>query len=107
MALFDEHGTPVARTTAGKRIGQQLQPQRHQVNYQHGYQRYGFAPGDLQSIDGPPLFLTNYFEVTNSGRYRLELQIGIVWYVPFTNPSTTPQFLFLPPVNAEVVIRMK
>jgi len=107
MALFDEHGKPVSKTKVGESIGKTIQAQPHTINWQHGYVSFGLTRGHLEPTGDGPLLLSNYFQITNSGRYRLELQIGIVWFIPLMKRDAVPQFLFLPPVDAEIYIRLK
>jgi len=107
MTLFDEHGMPVLKTKAGKALGVPIEAKLHTINWEHGYVDFDLKRGYAEPTGDGPLLLSNYFQITNSGRYRLELQIGIVWYVPLMQRDAVPQFLFLPPVDAEINIKMK
>lgn len=107
FALFDERGELVPRTKARKAIPQLIVPERHGIDEQHGYVLTVVPRGYTEPIENAPLLLRDYFEITNSGKYVLRLQIGAVWSTPGMKISDTPKLIFLPPVDAEFNVTLK
>jgi hypothetical protein len=108
MALFDQDGRPVQKTEAGQALGVPTVPHKYEVNMEHGYNDYGLVRGIRRvTVNQDKMLLQDYFRITNSGKYRLELQVGLVWGIPLMKTNAVFQFLFLPPAVGDVDIKVK
>ena len=107
FALFDERGELVPRTKARKAIPHESCLNGTELTMLHGHVLTVVPRGYTEPIENAPLLLRDYFEITNSGKYVLRLQIGAVWSTPGMKISDTPKLIFLPPVDAEFNVTLK
>jgi hypothetical protein len=111
MTLQDRKGNLVAKTTKGKSLGKPIaEPLMVKIgglNVQAGYKLRLLAKNRSEVLSDFSFNLRDYFEVTNSGKYRLSYKMQIV--LPQKGKgnlfyTTNFQALTLLPVEADVEI---
>lgn len=112
LDLRDENGKEIKKTPMGKSLGvKSPQPYKPKANPSTGITiDTGWRPGEvfLPSREvrelTPPLLLSDYFVITNSGKYHLHCKISL--FKPRKDDINKQDLLCLPPVNAEIEIKL-
>jgi hypothetical protein len=109
MALTDEKDRLVAPTTKGRRLGEPLPAPfgvTTGINYRAGYSGCPpLHPGHCEVLGESEFILQDYFSITNAAKYRLSLQMKVIWFPPGwkgTRKTTDVPVVTLPPVDARI-----
>ncbi len=81
MSLMDEKGNSVPKTAKGKSLGKPItEPMmlKDGPNIKAGYKMRPLAQNKAEMLSDFSFDLQNYFEVTNSGKYRLTYEMRVV-----------------------------
>ena len=108
MTLKDENGNLVPKTARGKMLGKPVtEPLRIKggLNFQAGYKMRPIIQNHSEVLSDFSFNIQDYFEATNSGKYRLQYEMQVVrpQNRHASNLYTTNlPILYLPAVEAEI-----
>jgi hypothetical protein len=105
MNLTDAKGMAVPKTEKGGAFGKAIDlPLRVRtgINVSAGYQGKVLLLNTPNVILSDPFVLEDYFIITNAGKFHLKFEMMVVW----PNASNPTNAIHLPPVDADIEIRI-
>lgn len=112
LSLLDEKGNRIVRTKKGESFGKQISKPLFRstgINYNAGYRAYFVDRDQPQGIADCSFILQDYFDVTNTGRFHLKVEMQAAWITPNWTASaslrtTNLPMVHFPPIDAFITI---
>lgn len=107
MTLWNDKGIEVVKTLRGKHLGSPIKEPlyiKDGVNFRGGYKGVILLPNEpAQTMDD--FKLGDFFEIKTPGKYRLKLEMRVIWITKPWNPDlrkAPPEAVIILPVEADI-----